>query len=141
MTYLVDTNVISEGMRRSPDPDVAGWLDTVDESITYLSVITLGEIRRGIEKLPFSRRRDHLEAWLSDGLVQRFSGSRLLSVDDQVADEWGRTLARCEAAGRPVDPVDCQIAATALCHDLTVVTRNVKDFEPTGVDVVNPWTG
>lgn len=139
MTYLVDTNVISEGMRRIPDPDVVHWLGSVDEELIHLSVVTLGEVRRGIERLSRGRRRDQLEAWLSDGLVERFSG-RLLPVDERVADVWGRTLAQCEAAGRPVDPVDGQIAATALCHDLTVVTRNGKHFEPTGVDIVNPWT-
>lgn len=140
MNYLVDTNVISEIMQRSPDPGVSTWFLGVDEDVLFLSVITVGEIRRGIERLMPGIRRNNLETWLTESVVDRFAG-RLLPVDHRVAEEWGRVLARCEASGRRADIVDAQIAATALCHDLTVVTRNVKDFEATGVAVHNPWLG
>ncbi|TDE12969.1 type II toxin-antitoxin system VapC family toxin [Jiangella asiatica] len=139
MSYLVDTNVLTEGFKRYPDPFVVEWLDTVAEDTTYVSAITLGELRKGIDQLPTGRRRANLEAWLVGGLTPRFEG-RILAVDDEVADVWGRTLARCRNGGRPVDPIDAQIAATALCHDLTVVTRSVRDFAATGVELLNPFS-
>lgn len=140
MTYLLDTNTVSEWVRPRPDPGVVRWLAEVDEDRTYLSVITLGELRRGVERLPASRRREQLASWLDDQLPDRFEG-RLLSVGAGVADAWGRLTARLEKHGRKVGVVDTLIAATAECHDLHVVTRNTADFEPTGVGVVNPWTG
>jgi predicted nucleic acid-binding protein len=138
VTFLLDTNVISEGFRRFPDHEVIDWLDEAPEDATFVSTVTFGEIRKGIEKLPPGRRRGNLEAWLTDGLVPRFEG-RILAVDIDVADVWGRTLARCQANGRPVDPIDAQIGATALCHGLTLVTRNVADFAPMEVELFNPW--
>lgn len=138
MTFLLDTNVLSEGFRRFPDHDVIAWLDEVPEESTFISAITVGEVRKGVEKLPLGRRRSNLEAWLTDGLVPRFEG-RILAIDTDVADLWGRTVAACEADGRPVDPIDAQIGATALRYGLTLVTRNVKDFVPMGVELFNPW--
>lgn len=138
MTFLLDTNVISEGFRRFPDHEVIDWLDEAPEDATFISTVTLGEVRKGIDKLPLGRRRSNLETWLSDGLVRRFEG-RILAVDTDVADVWGRTLARCQANGRPVDPIDAQIGATALWYGLTLVTRNVADFAPMGVELFNPW--
>lgn len=140
MTFLLDTSVLSEGLRRSPAPQVVDWLDEAPEDATFISTVTLGEIRRGIEKLPPGRRRSNLEAWLTDGLVPRFEG-RILPIDAEVADLWGRTLAGCQANGRPVDPIDAQIGATALRHDLTLVTRNAADFAPMGVELLDPWRG
>lgn len=138
MTYLIDTNVISEGMRRRPDERVVSWLAAVDEDAAYLSAMTVSEVRYGIERLPSGRRRSGLDTWLTVGLVERFA-SHVLPVDLEVADMLGRVLASCEARGRPVRGADAAIAATGLCHELTVVTRNVRDFEATGVMVLNPW--
>lgn len=140
MTFLLDTNVVSEWVKPRPDPGVVRWLAEVDEDHTFLSVVTIGELRRGVERLPTGARRDQLARWLDGQLTDRFEG-RLLSLDTEVAEVWGRLLARLDQNGRKVGVVDTLIAATAHCHALRVVTRNVTDFEPTGVPVVNPWTG
>ena len=138
MSYLLDTNAVSEWVKPRPDPGIAAWLDEVDEDRTYLSVITLGELRKGVDRLADGRRRDRLDRWLTGDLPDRFSG-RLLPVDAVVADEWGQLLARAECAGSAVGSPDALIAATAKVHGLQVVTRNVRDFRATGVDVISPW--
>ena len=140
MNCVIDTNVVSEWMRPAPDPQVMSWLDRLDEDAAHLSVVTLGELRFGVEKLPAGQHRQRLDDWLSVRLAERFEG-RVLAVDAEIADTWGRLTAACAMAGRPLSAPDGLVAATALCHDLTVVTRNVKDFEPTGVAVHNPWLG
>lgn len=140
MTYLLDTAMVSEWTKSRPDPGVVRWLDEVDEDRTYLSVVTIAELRHGVERLTAGRRRVALESWLDGELPDRFDG-RLLPVEWDVANAWGRLVARLAHRGRPVDAMDALIAATAECHELEVVTRNVSDFEPTGVPVVNPWTG
>lgn len=139
MTYLLDTTAVSEWVKPRPDPGIARWLDEVDEDRTFLSVITVGELRRGVERLAAGRRRNDLTSWLDHRLPERFEG-RLLPVGTEVADAWGRLTARLERRGRKVGAMDTLIAATAEHHRLRVVTRNVTDFEPTGVAVVNPWT-
>ena len=138
MSYLLDTNAVSEWVRPRPDPGIVRWLDEVDEDRTYLSVITLGELRKGVDRLADGRRRGRLDQWLTNELPGRFSG-RLLSVDAAVADKWGQLLARAENAGRTVAAVDALIAATANVHSLKVVTRNVGHFRDAGVEVVSPW--
>ena len=140
MTYLLDTAAVSEWVKPRPDRGVVEWLDEVDEDRTYLSVITVGELRRGVERLPPGRRRDRLATWLDYELIDRFRG-RLLPVGREVAETWGRLTAALGPRGRSVGTTDTLIAATAETHQLRVVTRNVSDFEPTGVPVVNPWTG
>jgi toxin FitB len=140
MSYLLDTNAISEWVKPRPDPGIAGWLDEVDEDRTYLSVITLGELRKGIDRLAQGRRRDRLDRWLARELPDRF-GERILPVDAVVADEWGRLLARAENSGTAVGGIDALISATAKVHGLQVVTRNVARFQHTGVDVICPWSG
>jgi predicted nucleic acid-binding protein len=140
MSYLLDTNAISEWVKPRPDPGIAGWLDEVDEDRTYLSVITLGELRRGIDRLAQGRRRDRLDRWLARELPDRF-GERILPVDAVVADEWGRLLARAENSGTAVGGIDALISATAKVHGLQVVTPNVAHFQHTGVDVICPWSG
>jgi toxin FitB len=140
MSYLLDTNAISEWVKPRPDPGIAGWLDEVDEDRTYLSVITLGELRKGIDRLAQGRRRDRLDRWLARELPDRF-GERILPVDAVVADEWGRLLARAENSGTAVGGIDALISATAKVHSLQVVTPNVARFQHTGVDVICPWSG
>jgi toxin FitB len=138
MSYLLDTNAISEWFKPRPDPGVVRWLDEVDEDRTYLSVITLGELRKGVDRLSEGRRRDRLDSWLTGELPERFGG-RLLSVDGVVADEWGRLLASADNAGSAVDDTDALIAATARVHGLQIVTRNVRHFAAAGVEVISPW--
>jgi hypothetical protein len=133
VSFLLDTNVVSE-IRRGRDPQVRAWAATVDHDDLHLSVMTLGEIRTGIDRL---RGRDSVQAdvflrWLGE-LHARFAG-RILPVDAPVADRWGRINA---SANR--NTVDSLIAATAHVHDLTVVTRNTKDFEACHVPLLNPW--
>jgi predicted nucleic acid-binding protein len=136
--FLIDTNVISELTKPRPDPGVVDWLDDADEDRMFISSVTIAEIRYGIERLTAGKRRDHLTAWLADDLPNRFQ-DRVLPVDSQVGNGWGRMMARGRAAGRPVGIMDAFIAATAECHDLSLITRNVTDFELLGLRTVNPW--
>lgn len=137
--FLLDTNIISEIAKTKPEPKVAKWIDGTDETLLHLSVLTLGEIRKGIAGLRESSRRAALEAWLSGDLRMRFA-DRILSIDEAVADRWGRIIAVAAAAKRTLPVIDGLLAATALHHNLTFVTRNTKDVEGTGVSVFNPWT-
>jgi len=140
ISFLLDTNAISEWVKPRPDPGIAAWLDEVDEDRTYLSVITFGELRKGVERLAAGRRRDRLDQWLTSELPDRL-GERMLPVDAAIADQWGRLLARAESRGTPVGGTDALIAATATVHGLQVVTRNVGHFRHAGVDVISPWRG
>jgi predicted nucleic acid-binding protein len=115
------------------------WLAQADEDRVFISVVTLAEIRHGIERLPAGARRSRLDAWLTTELPARFE-TRVLSVDAETANAWGRIMARGQAVGRPVATMDAFIAATAEQHSLTVVTRNVTDFDALGVRLVNPWS-
>jgi predicted nucleic acid-binding protein len=136
--FLLDTNCISEVVRNKPEPRVLGWMEAADESLLYLSVLTLGEIRKGVAGLPQSKRRTHLETWLEVDLQARFSG-RILSIDVSIADRWGLLAAEAKRKGRSLSTVDGLFAATALHHNLTIVSRNVSDFVNTPVPALNPW--
>ena len=138
MSYLLDTCVLSEFQRPTPQATVVAWLRAQEEEALFLSVLTLGELQRGISRLPASRKRNRLQAWLDSDLRQRFEG-RILPIDDVVALRWGGVQARVEARGTPLPVMDSLIACTALTHDLAVVTRNGEDFAHTGVAVVDPW--
>ena len=140
MTFLLDTNVVSEWVKPRPDPGVIAWLADVDEDRVFLSVVTLAELRHGIDRLRDGRRRKRLDAWLTDELAPRFEG-RLLALDQAIADRWGELVARRETAGRPIGVMDAFIAATASVHALTLVTRNAADFKSTVDEIVDPWTG
>lgn len=135
MSYLIDTNVISELRRREPDPNVVEWFEQRPSTALFVSVLTLGEIRKGIELVTDSKRKLLLLDWLEVELPKFFAG-RTLPVDVAVADRWGRLQAD---AGRPLPAVDSLMAATALHHGLRVVTRNAPDFAFPGLAVVNPW--
>jgi predicted nucleic acid-binding protein len=137
--FLLDTNVLSEFSRRGdPDRRVRLWLEGADTGSLYVSVVTFGEIRMGVELLPLSKRRSQLERWLDRDLPEWFEG-RILPVDQSVADRWGMLRAQAQVKGRPLSVIDGLLAATALRHNLTVVSRNVSDFAVVGVPVVNPW--
>ena len=136
MSYLIDTNVLSELRRKSPDPGVVAWFLQRPPATLHLSVLTLGEIRKGIEGVGDEVRKQSLIDWLETDLPTFFTG-RILDVNGAVADRWGRLVA---AAGRPLPTIDSLLAATALEHDLVLVTRNTKDFAGLPVEVFNPWT-
>lgn len=135
MSFLVDTNVISEATRPRPDDGVVRWLKSAGGSSLFVSVLTLGEIRKGIEKLRSGARKDSLRAWLESEIPAWFEG-RILPVDAAVADRWGRLVA---AAGRTIPAVDSLLAATALVHRLRLVTRNRADYSFPGLEVLDPW--
>lgn len=136
MSYLIDTNVLSELRRRDPDTQVVRWFAERPSATLYLSVLTLGEVRKGIEALPESPRRLALLDWLEGELPLFFSG-RILVIDARVADRWGQLVAQ---AARPVPVIDSLLAATALVHGLTLVTRNLRDFQYPGLAVLDPWS-
>ena len=136
--FLLDTNIASELIRARPEPRVANWVYARDEQSLYLSAVSIGELRRGFIILPASKRRTELEQWFENDLVPRFRG-RILPVTYSIADRWGILGGECQLRGTPLSMADGMIAATALEHDLTVVTRNVKDFAGLGVTVFNPW--
>ena len=136
--FLLDTNVISELVKPKPDDRLLRWIEETDESILFLSVLTLGEIRNGVQRLRSGLRRGRLESWLQTDLPSRFYG-RILPVDAGIADRWGMLSAIAAAKGKPLPVIDGLLAATALHHHLTLVTRNVSDVAGTGVPTLNPW--
>ncbi len=135
MNYLLDTCMVSETLRRKPSTLVMEWLDSVPAHSLFISVLTLGEIRKGLEQLDEGERRRRLSAWLEIELPAWFEG-RILDVDARVCDEWGRLRAKCR---KTLPAIDGLLAATALQHRLNVVTRNGADFSGTSVPIVNPW--
>lgn len=137
--FLLDTNVISEVVRPKPDPRVARWLETHEEDSMFLSVLTLGEIRKGITTLADAPRKTLLEAWFTSDLLERFEG-RILPIDHFVAERWGRISGSLATQGFPLPVVDGLLASTALQNNLTLVTRNTRDVLRTGVIVLDPWT-
>lgn len=139
MSFLLDTNVVSEWTRPTPNQGVISWLSQAEEDAVYLSVITFAELRRGIERLAPGRRRKTLDEWLRGELPRRFEG-RIAHIDGAIADEWGRLTARQESRGRPISAMDALIASTALAHGLTLVTRNARDFEGAVKSILNPWS-
>ena len=136
--FLIDTNVISEFVRPDPSERVIRWFESADPSTLFVSVVTFGEIRLGIEDLPVGKRRTALEQWLEEGVPAWFE-SNLLPVTKAIADRWGGSRLKPSVKGVTVATADGLIAATALEHSLTVVTRNVKDFAGLGVLLFNPW--
>lgn len=136
--YLIDTCVISELTKRVPERRVVGWLEAVEEPFIHLSVLTIGELSKGIALLADGRRRKRLLQWVESDLRRRFEG-RILPVTEEVARRWGEICASSELRGAKVPVLDALIAATALAHSLTVVTRNVADMERAGASVLNPW--
>ena len=136
MSYLVDTNVFSEPVKSKPDANVVAWL-RANESSLYVSTITIGEMRRGIERLPSGRRKTQLRSWIV-ALCDCLKG-RVLSFNTSTAHVWGQLKAKWDAAGIVIPSLDSQIAATAQRYQLTVVTRNTADFAKSGVKLLNPF--
>jgi predicted nucleic acid-binding protein len=136
--WLLDTCVISELVRPKPEPSVVEWVRHQQEEHLFLSVLTLGELCKGIQRLPDSHKRVHLENWLDRDLKVRFAG-RWLAVDEEVAERWGLVTADAVRRGQGVPVLDGLIAATALVHGMTVVTRNTADIRSTGALFLNPW--
>lgn len=137
MSFLLDTNVISEGAKPRPDAGVMDWLASIDEEQLHLSIVSLAELQHGVERLDAGRRKSALDLWLSEQLPLRFD-DRLLPVDAETADAWGRIVAAAQAVGRPIGAMGAFNAATAKRHQLMLVTRNVADFEVTGIRLFNP---
>jgi tRNA(fMet)-specific endonuclease VapC len=138
MNYLLDTCVISELVAKRPNPQVIEWVNRTEEAHLYLSVITIGEIRKGIEKLSQSRRRTVLEEWLTDQLIVRFGG-RIVSIGLEVMLRWGQLTGYLENAGHSMSAMDSLIAAATLQGNFTLVTRNEEDFKYARVALFNPW--
>jgi tRNA(fMet)-specific endonuclease VapC len=138
MKYLFDTCVISELVSKQPFARVVKWVDSLDPDDVYLSVLTIGEIIKGIEKLPKSHRKTELHTWLKEDLLARFQG-KIIPVDTDVIVEWGILTAHAESTGKPMPAIDALIAATAKVNQLTLVTRNVSDFDAADMKVLNPW--
>ena len=138
MSFLLHTNVVSEWVKPRPDPGVIAWLAQADEDRAFLSVITLAELRHGIERMADASRRRRIDGWLRDELPLRFE-DRVLAIDDAVADAWGKVVAQGEAQGRSMGLMDAFLAATAQVHALTVVTRNPANFASSVPAVLNPW--
>jgi predicted nucleic acid-binding protein len=138
MSFLLDTNAVSEWVKPRPNPGLTAWMESADEDRIFISVVSLAELRYGVESMPAGRRRNRLEQWLRHELPLRFE-SRILPVDARVAEAWGTTVSRSEAVGRPIGAMDAFLAATAETHRLTLVTRNVSDF-PLLKAVLNPWS-
>lgn len=136
MSYLIDTNALSELKKRQPHPAVAGWFAARPAAGLYLSVLTLGELRKGIEAMTTGARKTAFLDWLEND-IPRYFGGRIFSVDQRIAERWGQL---CGTAGRPLPAIDSLLAATALEHRLTLVTRNLGDFALPGLRVINPWT-
>jgi len=138
VSFLLDTNAISEWVKPRSNPGLMSWMETADEDRVFLSVVSLAELRYGVERMPTGSRRNRLTAWLERELPLRFEG-RILPIDSEVADAWGRMMSRNEAAGRPMAAMDAFLAATAELRGLALVTRNVADF-PLLKAILNPWS-
>lgn len=138
MTYLLDTNIVSEWVKPRPNAGVVAWLSSVNEDDVFISVCTLAELCFGVARMPQSKRREQIDFWLRNDVVLRFEG-RIVPVDMDIAEAWGSIHAHGQE-GRSIDVIDGFIAATAEVYDMTIVTRDVQHFEATGISLLNPWT-
>lgn len=138
MKLLLDTNVLSEVTKPRPETRVLEWMAKLDEDRTFISVISIAEIRRGVAMMESGRKRDALAEWLASDLPQRFEG-RVIPVDEAVATAWGDLMGLAKRSGRGLSSMDGLIAATAIGHDLTLATRNTKDFDGLGIRFIDPW--
>jgi predicted nucleic acid-binding protein len=138
VNVLLDTNVLSEVQRPTPDANVLAWLDSVDEDRVYMSVVSIAELRRGIALMDQSRRKSALTTWLADDLPARFAG-RMLPIDHDIATYWGDLMAASRKTGVALSTMDAFFAATALMKNLILATRNVEDFTALSLSLHNQW--
>jgi len=138
MNYLLDTCIISELIKQEPNQKVIQWISNIDEASLFISVLTIGELHKGIEKLPESRKKNTLHKWVTYDLRRRFK-NRIINFDIQTATTWGKIQAKSELSGKTLPAIDGLIAATGFFHDLVVVTRNIKDMKASDVELLNPW--
>lgn len=138
MKYLLDTCVISELVKKDPHKHVVQWIREKQEEDLFLSVLTIGEIHKGIEKLDQSSKKEKLFNWIEYDLKERFK-NRIIEIDMRITEEWARIQVQAEKKGHPIPAVDSLIAATAKTHHLTIITRNTGDMKPSGADLYNPW--
>jgi predicted nucleic acid-binding protein len=139
VSYLLDTCLLSELPKAHPNAGVVAWIETTDESLCYVSVLTLGELLKGIEKLADGQRKKVIRDWFEQDVVTRFQ-DRILSADLGICLRWGQLSADLSRRGCPRPALDALLASTALVNDLVLVTRNERDFAHTGVKIINPWT-
>ena len=137
MNYLVDTCIISELIKPKPSSKVTKWVRSCREETLFISSLTIGEIQKGISRLPESRKKNELQTWLDVELTLRFD-RRILGIDLEVAKKWGEIQASSEMAGHKMPVVDSLIASIGIVHDLTVATRNTADMKSSGVSLFNP---
>ena len=138
MNYLLDTCVISEVVKNNPNLNVINWLEKSPEDHLFLSVLTIGEIQKGISKLSDNNRKFFLQNWLQEDLLNRFT-NRIIDIDFEIVTQWGALQGKAEAKGIQIPTIDGLIGATAVVHNLTIITRNVSDFEKTGAKIINLW--
>ncbi len=138
MNFLLDTCVVSELIKNKPEIKVANWIDSIEESRLFLSVITIGELEKGIAKLPSSKRKEKIKKWLDEDLIYRFD-NRILNLDIDTFKIWGQLMATLENSGKKMPSIDSLIASIAIQNNLLLVTRNVKDFQNCKLELLNPW--
>ncbi len=138
MKYLLDTCVISELVKTKPNKKVIAWVGSCHEETFFLSTLTIGEIQKGITKLPDSKRKEKLQLWIDSELKDRFAG-RILDINTDVAKKWGEIQGQAEKQGKIMPAIDSLIAATGITYGLVVVTRNFSDMEISGISLFNPW--
>ncbi len=138
MKYLLDTNIISELISKQPNENVLSFLEKKDEDSIFLSVITIGEIKSGIEKLQDHNKKTTLLIWLHDDLLKRFSG-RIVDIDVEIMLEWGKLNQKLKCIGKPMPIMDSLIASTSSIKNFILVTRNEKDFQNIEVNIINPF--
>ena len=138
MNYLLDTCVLSELIKKNPSAKVVKWISKTEEVHLFISVLTIGEIHKGIEKLPESKKKEKLHKWVNYDLKERFK-NRIIDFDLQTATVWGKIQAQSELSGKSMPAIDGQIVATGISYDLIVVTRNITDMEISGASLLNPW--
>jgi toxin FitB len=138
VNFILDTNVISELVAARPNLKIIEWIQATDADRIFLSVISIGEIKKGIEKLPNSDRIVLLDHWLQEDLLAQFT-DQILSIDVQTMLIWGKLVAQLEKLGRPISSIDALLAATAQQWGFTLVTRNIVHFQDIGINLLNPW--
>lgn len=138
MKYLLDTCIISALIKPHQNEKVVEWIQEKEENDLFLSVLTIGEIHKGIAKLPESKKKKSLIKWVEEDLKKRFAG-RILDINEEIAIQWGEIQGESEKKGKKMPVIDSLIAAAAIKEDLTVVTRNTKDMENSGCKIINPW--